>query len=90
MVVTVTLVQTPACHFCEDARTALAEFGRTHDVRVEVVAADSEPGRALVGQHRPGMFPLILVDGAFFGIGRLSRGRLRALLSARAGTGVPS
>jgi hypothetical protein len=90
MVVTVTLVHAPACHFCEDARTALAEFEREHDLAVELFEADSDEGRDLVARHRPAMFPLVLVDGAYFSVGRLPQGKLRALLAAPSGVGVRS
>jgi hypothetical protein len=90
MVVTVTLVYAPACHFCDDARTALTEFENEHDLAVELVAADSDEGQDLVARHRPAMFPLVLVDGAFFSAGRLPRGKLRNLLAARGAVGVRS
>ena len=86
---TITLVQAPACHFCADAATGLTELGREFAFRVDLVAADSEPGRALLDMHRPTMFPLVLVDGAYFGQGRLARRKLRALLAARSEAGVP-
>ncbi len=80
---TVTLVRTPACHLCSDAHQALAELGRTYPMRVEVLDLDTEHGQALVGAHRPTMFPLVLVDGVFFSAGRLPRRKLRALLATR-------
>jgi hypothetical protein len=80
--VTVTLVHAPACHFCEDARAALDEFGRECELAVELVEADSDVGQDLVARHRPAMFPLVLVDGAYFSAGRLPRGKLRAQLTA--------
>ncbi|HET8660866.1 MAG TPA: hypothetical protein VFM55_17920 [Micromonosporaceae bacterium] len=82
-VATVTLVHGPACHLCLDAQAALAELGRELPIRVDLVAAGSDAGRALVGAHRPAMFPLVLVDGVFLSAGRLPRGKLRARLAAR-------
>ena len=79
----VTVVRTPACHFCEDALTALDELRREVPLRLDVVAAADPRGRDLLGRHRPGMFPLVLVDGAFFSAGRLPRTKLRSLLAAR-------
>jgi thioredoxin-like negative regulator of GroEL len=90
MVVTVTLVHAPACHLCDDARTALKEFERDYDLAVELVEADSDVGQETVARHRPAMFPLVLVDGAYFSTGRLPRGKLRALLAARAAAEVRS
>jgi hypothetical protein len=86
---TITLVHAPACHFCADAETELADVAMEFDLRVDLVAADSEPGRALVDEHRPTMFPLVLMDGTFFSQGRLPRRKLRTLLAARTGAGVP-
>jgi hypothetical protein len=90
MVVTITLVHAPACHFCDDALGALAELARDYDLAVEPVEADSDEGRELVARHRPGMFPLVLVDGAWFSVGRFSRGKLRTLLTSRLDVGVGS
>lgn len=82
--VTITLVHTPACHFCADARQVLAEIGREVRLRIETVEADSPRGATLVAAYRPAMFPLVLVDGSFFSQGRLPRRKLRALLASRA------
>jgi glutaredoxin len=90
MATTVTLVRAPACHFCEDARAALDDLDGEYDLAVHLVEADSDAGRALVARHRPAMFPLVLVDGAFFSVGRLPRGKLRSLLGAHARTGARS
>lgn len=77
----VTVVHTPACHFCADAQAALTELGAEFPIRVELVEAASERGDALVRTHRPAMYPLVLVDGRFFSQGRLPRRKLRALLA---------
>jgi hypothetical protein len=90
----ITLVHSPACHFCDDAQAALAalaeEFGdarkpdRRHSpVTVELVAAASPAGRRLVSAHRAAMYPLVLLDGEFFSCGRLPRGKLRRELARR-------
>lgn len=80
---TITLVHTPACHFCADARRALVEIGREVPLRIETVEADSPRGATLLAAYRPAMFPLVLVDGSFFSQGRLPRRKLCALLTAR-------
>jgi hypothetical protein len=79
----VLVVSAPACHLCADAESALAELARTGSLTVRSVSASSEDGRRVVAEHRPGMFPVVLVDGALFSIGRLPRGKLRKLLEAR-------
>ena len=82
--VTVTVVTSPACHFCDDAQAALAKLAETHPLTVRPVAADSPAGRALLSRQGNGMFPLVLVDGAFFSTGRLPRRKLARLLERRA------
>ena len=84
--VQVTLVTAPACHFCEDARATLAEFAQDCSLSVREVAAESSEGQALLHAHGAGMFPLVLVDGAFFSAGRLPRRKLARLLTQPAST----
>jgi hypothetical protein len=79
----VTVVRTTACHFCDDALKALAEIGREASLTVEVVEAHAPHGIALLRRHRAAMFPLVLVDGGYFSVGRLPRRKLRTLLDAR-------
>ena len=82
---TVTVVHTAACHFCADAEAALAELAGEFPITVFAVDAAAARGAALVREHRAGMFPLVLVDGEFFSVGRLPRKKLRAVLARRAG-----
>ena len=83
MPTTITLVHSPACHFCTDAQAALTELGREFPIRVDLLAADSDAGQALIGAHRPAMFPLVLLDGVRFSAGRLPRRKLRTQLAAQ-------
>jgi glutaredoxin len=80
---TITVVHTRACHFCADAEEALTALGRQIPIRVELIEAGSDAGAALVDTHRPSMFPLVLLDGAFFSQGRLPGRKLRAVLGSR-------
>lgn len=79
----VTLVQAPACHFCDDAEAALADLARSYPMTVERVDVRSEAGHELVRRHRPALNPLVLVDGAYFSAGRLPRRKLAQLLGQR-------
>jgi glutaredoxin len=82
---TVTLLVTTGCHYCEDAREELAARADHGDLELNVVSIDSEQGKALQATHRPSMFPLVLVDGQPFSIGRLPRRKLdRALTRSKA------
>lgn len=80
----VTLVHSPACHFCDDASVALADLATKHPIDVTTVALESDEGAALVARHRPAMNPLVLVDGEFFSSGRLPRKKLLRLLARKA------
>jgi len=84
--VVVTVVHSPACHLCEDAERALAELAETHPLVIDRVDIRSDRGQALVREHRPPMSPLVLLDGAFFGFGRLSRRKLAKVLDQRPAT----
>jgi glutaredoxin len=79
----VTVVQSPACHFCDDAEAALDELAAAFPLAVTRVDAADPRGQALVREHRAPMYPLVLVDGAFFSFGRLPRKKLRTLLTDR-------
>lgn len=79
----ITVVHSPACHFCEDAQQALTDLAARYPLTVELVEAAGGRGEALVAEHRTPMFPLVLVDGAFFSSGRLPRKKLARLLDQR-------
>jgi glutaredoxin len=78
---TITVVHTRACHFCVDALELLAGLG--DEIQLDPIEADSAAGMALLDTYRPTMFPLVVVDGAFFSQGRLPRGKVRALRGSR-------
>ena len=81
--VDITVVHSPACHFCDDARAVLADLATEFPLTVEYLACTEPRGAALIRQHRAGMYPLVLLDGGFFSAGRLPRKKLRAQLTAR-------
>lgn len=80
----VTVVVSTGCHFCADAEDALAEMAREFSIHVTRVALLSPEGMDLMQEHRASMSPLVLLDDSFVSAGRLPRGRMRALLAARA------
>lgn len=81
--VVVTVVHAPACHFCDGAQAALDELASEVPLVVRVVELKSGEGAALVAQHLPAMYPLVLLDGVYFSSGRLPRKKLRAELERR-------
>lgn len=81
----ITVVESEGCHFCADARQVLNDFSTSYPLRISTVPMTSDPGRALVQEHRPALSPLVLVDGEFFSQGRLPRRKLAKLLAQRLG-----
>jgi Glutaredoxin-like domain (DUF836) len=79
--VAVTLVEAPACHLCEDAKSALAVLAQSYPMTVQVVSIGGDPGRALMQEHRAPMSPLVLLDGEYFSSGRLPRRKLEKRLA---------
>lgn len=72
----VTLVTSPACHLCDDAHQVLRGLADQARIRLVTVSADTLEGSALLDRHRPGLFPLVLLEGAYFSAGRLPRRKL--------------
>ena len=79
----ITVVESQACHFCEDAHRALAELATGFPVDVETLDVRSEAGQRLMRAHRASMSPLVLLDGEFFSHGRLPRRKLAKVLGQR-------
>ena len=83
--VVVTVVEAPACHLCEDAKSALAVLSQSYPLTINVVSILEEPGRSLMQTHRAPMSPLVLLDGAYFSSGRLPRRKLEKRLAKAQG-----
>lgn len=80
--VEITIVRSPACHLCEDAQDVVRELSAQYLINLRLVDVHSDEGRALIARHRPAMYPLVLVGGAFLSAGRLPRGKLLKVLTA--------
>ena len=79
--VVITLVEAPACHLCEHAKSALAVLAQSFPMTVRVLSIGDEAGRALMEQNRAPMSPLVLLDGQYFSSGRLPRRKLERRLT---------
>jgi hypothetical protein len=79
--VVVTVVEAPACHLCEDAKSALAVLAGSYPLRINVLSITEAAGLALMQEHRAPMSPLVLLDGAYFSSGRLPRRKLEKRLA---------
>ena len=80
----VTLLVTTGCQYCEDALAELSARADLGELELEVVFVESAYGRTLQTTHRPGMFPLVLLEGQRFSVGRLPRRKLNRTLARRA------
>jgi Glutaredoxin-like domain (DUF836) len=78
--VDVVVVTSPACHICEDALAALAEFGEEFPLTVREVELDSDEGRTIFRRFHPPLPPFVILDGELFSAGRLPRKKLRKRL----------
>lgn len=81
----VTVVESEACHFCEDARRVMTDLAAAYPLTIETVDVRTPAGTKLMQEHRASMSPLVLVDGVFFSHGRLPRRKLQKLLTGRYG-----
>jgi len=79
--VEVILVEAPACHLCEDAKSALTDIAQSYPITVSVLSVLDEPGRTLMQEYRAPMSPLVLLDGQYFSSGRLPRRKLEKRLT---------
>ena len=82
----ITVVESEACHFCEDAQRTLTELVDSYLLTTETVDVRSETGQRLMRVHRASMSPLVLLDGEFFSQGRLPRRKLEKVLGQRRST----
>jgi len=88
--VVVTVVEAPACHLCENAKSTLAALALTYPMTIQVLSIGSVQGGALMARHRAPMSPLVLLDGQYFSSGRLPRRKLeRALANAQRAQRTP-
>ena len=76
----VVLVTRPGCHFCEEALHLIEGLAETYPLRIATIPLLSERGRSLLVRYRVPFPPILMIDGEFFGHGRISRRKLEAHL----------
>ncbi len=79
--VEVTLVSATNCHFCDRAARLLADLGRTRPLRIREVDLHSDEGTAIARRLRVPFPPVVLIEGTYFGHGRISARRLTRALA---------
>lgn len=72
----VVLVTSPGCHFCDDALQLLDELAETYPMQIATIPLLSDTGRSLLVRHRVPFPPILMIDGEYFGYGRISRRKL--------------
>src|SRR5262245_2582602 len=77
----VTLLTTPHCGYCEDAKTALTRLAQDYLLAVEVVELGSPAGERLAAQGGVLFPPGLFLDGEPFSYGRVSERKLRRELA---------
>ena len=83
--VKIIVVDSEACHFCEDAQRVLVELAARYPLTIETLSLRTTAGQELMGSHRAALSPLVLLDGDFFSHGRLPRRKLTKVLHGRYG-----
>jgi hypothetical protein len=76
----VTLFTAPGCHFCDATLQMLEQLGESFPISVDLMPIGSQAGRGIVVQHRIPFPPVLLLNGSFFGYGRISRRKLEQRL----------
>ena len=83
MTVTATLLTTPHCSLCDQAKEVLGRLESEGELEVEVVDLHSAEGEALAMRSGMAFPPGLLLDGEGFCYGRLSERKLRRELARR-------
>jgi len=82
------LVTAPRCHFCSDASTLLEKLRSRYNLVIRKVELESDEGATIAARFRIPFPPVLLIDGTYFGHGRISRRKLTKALDALVGSGV--
>ena len=82
------LVTAERCHFCRDALELLSDLSSRYPITVRSVDLSSPEGTAVATRYRVPFPPVLLLDGEYFGHGRISRKKLTRTLDATFGVGA--
>ena len=76
------LVTARRCHFCRDAWELLVDLGSRYPLTVRTIDLESNEGAAIAARLRVPFPPVLLIDGEYFGHGRISRKKLTKTLES--------
>ncbi len=79
----ITLVTSDGCHFCHDAEDLLAGLARRFSLHIERIDLAGPEGADLARRLRVPFPPVLLIDGEYFGHGRISDRKLTRALEAK-------
>lgn len=77
----VTVVTAERCHFCSDATSLLDDLSGSYSISVRRVDLLDAEGSAIAARFRVPFPPVVLIDGQYFGHGRISRRKLTKALA---------
>ncbi len=80
--VEILLVTAPRCHFCSDALALLDDLASEYNLAIDTIALESDDGVAIATRFRVPFPPVLLINGTYFGHGRISRRKLTKALDA--------
>jgi len=80
--VEIVLVTAPRCHFCTDTSNLLNELSDRYCLAVRKIELESAEGVEIATRFAVPFPPVLLIDGAYFGHGRISRRKLTKALDA--------
>ncbi len=79
-VIQITLVTSDGCHLCHDAEDLLMGLGRRFSLQLERIDLTHPAGADLARRLRVPFPPVLLIDGEYFGHGRISGRKLTRAL----------
>jgi hypothetical protein len=81
----VVVVGSDSCSHCRDAMTLLGSLSHLYPLRVRELDMGTDEGMVIVRRYGVPFPPAVLIDGEFFGYGRMSRRKLQRRLDELVG-----
>ena len=86
----VTLVTATGCHYCDDAAALLEQLAHAYPLEIRTIDLSDDEGAAIARRYRVPFPPVLLIDGDYFGHGRISGRKLAKHLTHIVSQGVTS